>query len=170
MIAVDRFIHDPMTVLERLPRRFWEKIAIPEGELDCWEWLAGKSGSRGEPGYGIDRIEGRKTAAQNIVYTLGVGEIPDGLILDHLCENRGCVNPNHLEPVTNRENVLRGNGRTAINARKTHCKNGHPFEEGNLEPYALKHGQRRCLICWRKSNNAHSNASQKRKRQRNAAT
>lgn len=74
------------------------------------------------------------------------GSIPKGLTLDHLCRNRACVNPVHLEPVTNRVNILRGIGITAQNARKTHCKHGHPF---TVENTIYKHGGgwRICKIC-----------------------
>jgi hypothetical protein len=73
-------------------------------------------------------------------------EVPDGLALDHLCRDHGCVNPWHLEPVTPRENVLRGVGRTAVNARKTHCIHGHPFTADNT---VIKAEGRACRACKR---------------------
>jgi hypothetical protein len=75
---------------------------------------------------------------------LFVGPIPEGLVIDHLCRNRGCINPTHMEPVTNAENVLRGEGPTAVNARKTHCKRGHPFDDVNTYVYAKG---RACRMC-----------------------
>lgn len=69
--------------------------------------------------------------AHRIAYTEQVGEIPEGLQIDHLCRNRGCVNVEHLEPVTIAVNVMRGVSPHALNARKTHCLNGHEFTEEN---------------------------------------
>lgn len=74
-----------------------------------------------------------------------VGPIPEGMDLDHTCRNRGCVNPEHLEPVTTQVNTLRGIGPTAENARKTHCKHGHPLEGDNL--YVDPEGKRKCRAC-----------------------
>ena len=81
-------------------------------------------------------------------YRAMVGEIPGGLVLDHLCRNVLCVNPSHLEPVTNRENILRGVGITAQNAQKTQCKWGHPFSGENL--FVRPDGERMCRACMRR--------------------
>lgn len=78
-----------------------------------------------------------------------VGEIPAGLHIDHLCRNKVCVNPDHLEPVTPRVNVLRGYSMVAANARATHCTHGHEFTPENTR---LKHGDRICRQCRRDSN------------------
>ncbi|MEU6204615.1 HNH endonuclease signature motif containing protein [Micromonospora musae] len=92
---------------------------------------------------------GRTINAHRAAYYLFVGEVAEGLELDHLCRQRRCVNPNHLEPVTGRENVLRGVGLTAKNATKTHCPRGHELAPGNLVPSQLKRGYRSCLRCSR---------------------
>lgn len=92
----------------------------------CWPWL--RSGSKG---YGRLVVRGVRKLAHRYFYEEMRGPIPSGLTLDHLCRNRACVNPWHLEPVTVRDNVLRGNGLSAVNARKTHCKRGHEFTEEN---------------------------------------
>lgn len=99
-------------------------------DANCWTWR----GKYIHNGYGQmwqKRIR-KSVYAHRYAYEQFVGPIPDGLQLDHLCRNRGCVNPAHLEPATNRVNVLRGMGPTALNARKTHCKRGHPLVPENL--------------------------------------
>jgi len=125
-----------------LEERFWAKVDR-RGPDDCWEWRA----YRRPNGYGqFDTLKVLGTnLAHRAAYLLLVGPIPAGLTLDHLCRNRGCVNPSHLEPVTAGENVLRGIGPTAANARRTHCIHGHPFSGGNL--YMHPSGQRMCRTC-----------------------
>ena len=118
------------TVFERLFRKTRKR---PDG---CWEW----TGSKGSCGYGHMRVSGRTVSVHRIAYNELVGPIPDGLTLDHLCRNRWCVNPEHLEPVTNRENVLRGVNPPAQNHRKQKCLKGHPFD---LTPG----GRRGCSVC-----------------------
>lgn len=124
-----------------LERRFWSKVEKTDG---CWLWTASTS-----QGYGriwTPTPDGGRMLAQahRVAYELLVGPIPDGLYLDHLCRNRLCVRPDHLEPVTNGENVLRGKSGPAENARKTHCIAGHPFDEKNTRYSA---GKRWCRAC-----------------------
>ena len=109
-------------------------------KVPCWQW----PGSLCPNGYPILSTRKGTRRVQRIIYAAIHGPIPPGLVIDHLCRNRGCFNPRHLEAVTNKVNVLRGNGHTAINARKTHCNNGHPLVGDNLEriPYG-----RSCRTC-----------------------
>lgn len=95
----------------------------------CWIW----QGRINDQGYGDIWLPGikRYRRAHRIVYEHRVGPIPEGLTLDHLCRVRHCVNPEHLEPVTDRVNILRGEGPTAKNATKTHCEHGHEFTPEN---------------------------------------
>jgi hypothetical protein len=121
--------------------RFIDRLLVmPSG---CWEWM----GSRNEQGYGRMKVGGRYVSAHRIAYELFVGPIPDGLEPDHLCRNHACVNPSHLEPVTHRENVLRGASPSAQQARQTHCKRGHPLSGTNL--VVRCDGARICKTCRR---------------------
>ncbi len=106
--------------------RFWAKVEKrPNG---CWIWTASDDGK----GYGRFWICGKQfVRAHRFAYEMLVGQIPDGMQIDHLCREHRCVNPDHLELVTNRENQLRGIGFVAENARKTQCKNGHEFNDAN---------------------------------------
>lgn len=129
-----------------IEERFWEKVSFGHGPGACWMWVGGIQSD----GYGtfFVRLEERRRVqarAHRFSYELNVGPIPKGLGLDHLCRNRECVNPAHLEPVTQRENVLRGEGTPAKNAKKTHCIRGHPLSGDNV--YNHPDGSRRCREC-----------------------
>lgn len=103
--------------------RLVAKFTVGDG---CWEW----TGARNNTGYSVFRADGRNVTAHRFVYEWLVGPAPEDL--DHLCRNRACVRPDHLEPVSRRENLLRGGTLTAQNAAKTHCPQGHPLVEPNL--------------------------------------
>lgn len=105
---------------------------------DCWIW----TGETVKGGYGRTTVARRKTLVHRAVYEALIGPIPEGLTLDHLCRNTACYNPAHLEPVTLRENILRSNGLTAQNARKTSCARC----DGPLTPKASG-GGRVCMSC-----------------------
>lgn len=109
---------------------------------DCLEWT-------GHLYNGYGRISvGRKTRAiHRVAYEMVKGPIPDGLVIDHLCRNRACINPDHLEVVTNEENIRRGYGLPVRLGRRTHCNNGHPFSGDNLTFH--KDGRRICVTCRR---------------------
>jgi hypothetical protein len=90
------------------------------------------------------------TYAHRFAYSVLVGPIPDGLQIDHLCRNEMCVNPEHLEPVTQRINMLRGTGPQAVNAQKTHCPKGHPLSGNNVYAHTVRATGtpgRRCRTC-----------------------
>lgn len=119
--------------------RFSTRVAVqPDG---CWLW----TGHLFKSGYGQFSIGTRCVRAHRFAYELFLGPIPDGMQLDHLCRVRACVSPLHLEPVTARENTLRGDSPSSINARKTHCIHGHALTGANL--HVRPDGTRRCRTC-----------------------
>jgi HNH endonuclease len=129
-----------MAVLDRVLRRV---TVTPAG---CWEF----DGSRLAGGYGRAGWNGRLWLTHRLVYTLMVGEIPTGLELDHLCKNKPCCNPAHLEPVSRSENVRRGPAWHHLAARevaKTHCPEGHPYDL--LNTYWTRRCGRQCKQCKR---------------------
>lgn len=123
-----------------LLERFCSVILITDS---CWLWLGGKKN-----GYGQFKLCGKHVFAHRLSYEIHKGFIPNGLIIDHLCRRRDCVNPYHLEAVTAKENTLRGISPPANNAQKTHCQNGHELIRENLLSYEIKRGHRRCRLCF----------------------
>lgn len=131
--------------------RFWRRVEVGH-PLGCWVWTGGRSSN----GYGVFAHEPRKpngrltqTGAHRYAFTLLKGPIPEGFHLDHLCRRPECVNPDHLEAVTPRENTLRGVGPSSVNATATECVNGHRLTQANvwLNP---KTGARHCRPCMRR--------------------
>lgn len=135
-------------------QNFWEKVVAGDPKLTpgCWIWIGGiqKDGyGRCSPG----PMKGSRLAHIR-AYEQIKGHIPEGLVLDHLCRRRHCVNPDHLEPVTNEENVRRGISVSVVNSRKTHCRQGHPFEGDNL--IVRSSGGRSCRACQREADRKRS--------------
>lgn len=130
----DRKKQDPI-------ERFISKIEFTE---TCWLW---KGSPRNETGYGCFWFEGRTEAAHIFAYKLWVGSTIKGLVIDHLCRVHMCVNPDHLEQVTNLVNIQRGEvGRWERD--KTHCRLGHPYDEANTYYQQAKYGpKRQCRKC-----------------------
>jgi hypothetical protein len=130
-----------LTILERHLR---DSAARPK---ECWPY-PGYCNKR--TGYGNASTSGgprgsRRVEAHRAAYEMLVGPIPEGLVIDHLCRNRACCNPAHLEPVTHRINLLRGEGRTAREAKQTRCVSGHPLTGENV--YLDRRGRRHCIAC-----------------------
>lgn len=132
----------PVRVVDR-PALMWAKLDI----ADCWLF----TGSRNDFGYGHFWNGEKLVMAHRWTYEYLVGPIPEGLELDHLCRPPPCCNPDHLEPVSTAENNRRSGSATARNARKTHCKRGHPLDGVNVR-YA--NGGRVCVTCDRANRRA----------------
>lgn len=128
--------------------QFWTRVikpAIGEPHIACWKW----QGYHNADGYSVYTYKGETVRVHRLAYELAIGPIPDGLVIDHLCRHRWCVNPHHLEAVTNRENLLRGDCIAAANAAKTHCPGGHEYTEANT--YRRPDGRRVCRQCQRET-------------------
>ncbi len=129
--------------------RFWSHVDRDSG--DCWLWTAAllQGGGYGRFSLG-SRSDGtrRMVYAHRFAYELEHGSVPEDLEIDHLCRTRRCVRVDHLEAVSHRMNVLRGDGVAAMNALKSTCKRGHPFDESNTYTWAGASGSSRaCKVC-----------------------
>lgn len=128
---------------DALPDRFWDKVQF-EPNSGCWLW----TGSLVNNGYSQFRYDDKTILAHRLSYEKYIGPIPKGLVIDHLCRVRCCVNPSHMEAVTQRTNVKRGVGPSLIrkfHLSKTHCPSGHPYDQENT--YIDSSGHRVCKKC-----------------------
>lgn len=131
------YVNGEYKALAETEQRFWGKVkgvnpttgSLRSGGRDpnakCWEW----KGHINRNGYGTFYFAHSRTRmAHRLAYELVLGPIPEGMVLDHICRKRNCVNPKHLQPVTNLENIDRGSIRAS---QRTHCSHGHPFDDNN---------------------------------------
>lgn len=144
---------EPMSV-ERLPikttymnnsqlKQWFSERYIPEPNSGCWIWLLAVRKSH-KLEYGAISFLGKSMTAHRAAWIIFRGPVEPGIVVDHLCRNTLCVNPAHLEPTTNKINCLRGESIWATNARKTHCINGHAFDDVNTYEWR---GKRLCRAC-----------------------
>lgn len=152
-----RFVHghngmppprQPAPIADRLWAKVNKEGPVPETRPElgpCWVWT-GKPDGKGYGQINAGRRPSKMLRAHRVAYELCVGPIPEDLQLDHLCRNRMCVRPEHLEPVTQRVNVLRGEGASARNSRVTECPKGHPYSGSNVKYHKTK-GSRYCATC-----------------------
>jgi hypothetical protein len=125
--------------------RFWAKVH-KDPRTGCWLWTAATT----QKGYGEFRYKGKVRRAHRVAFMWANGWLPAAPFqLDHLCHNRACVNPGHLEPVTHRENQERSDlTKVALARARSHCPHGHPFDEANT---IIRRDGRGCRICAREA-------------------
>lgn len=121
--------------------RFWRKVSKGDTPDSCWAWL----GTPRRNGYGQINDGHRQVYVHRFAYELLAGPIPDGLTIDHLCRNKLCVNPAHMEPVTNAENIRRMIPHR--NTQRTHCSQGHALDGDNAVPKHPGQWGRQCRVC-----------------------
>lgn len=129
-----------LTMSDNKTREFMNKFISVDGLNTCWNWI----GTVNNWGYGSFFLNKKRYSAHRVSYELLYKDIPPKLQLDHLCRNRRCINPLHLEPVTAKVNVARGMGPGGINSRKTHCINGHEFTKENTYKQPKGRGCYKC--------------------------
>jgi hypothetical protein len=122
---------------------YWAAVDTSAGPDACWPWTLGRSNGYGRLSLGASRY----IYAHRLAVILAGRDLPDGLVVDHLCGNRSCVNERHLEVVTNRQNILRGTRPAARAAEAAVCLRGHPFDTANTD--IRPDGSRRCRTCHR---------------------
>lgn len=131
---------------DALPEKIKARTKVTDS---CWIWTGAKNGR----GYGVLKFCGERKwrMAHRVTFELLKSKIPAGLVIDHLCRNTSCVNPEHLEAVSQKVNVLRGTSPVAKGARKMKCKHGHKYTPENTRMFRRRDGReyRRCVLCRR---------------------
>lgn len=145
-LAAVPFLHNPRTtsngrVFPSVMERFWDQVS-PEPNSGCWLWTGFLIN-----GYAAIAIKSSPVKASRFSYEYFKGPIPRGLVIDHKCRVPVCVNPDHLETVTDAENLRRGFSPSALNTRKTHCVRGHQFSVENTA-IRVRDGGRICRACY----------------------
>ena len=131
-----------------IQERFWSKVN-KQTDNGCWLWTGEKLKGYGRFRFWVAAKKSKRVYAHRFAWEQVRGSIPDGMQIDHLCRVRSCVNPDHLEVVTPRENNLRGMSPSAITYRTGVCKRGHVLTDDNIHTYS--NGYRTCLSCLRAS-------------------
>lgn len=147
------------TILHGVAGRLLD-ASMPEPNTGCWFWVMSLSSE----GYGRISVNNNVEYAHRVSYKTFVGPIPDELDIDHVCRNRSCICPQHLEPVTRQVNLLRGVGVSAKNASKTHCPKGHPYDELNT---TFRRGSRECKKCVKARESLYRSSDAYREKMRN---
>lgn len=145
-----RMFTKPITPTADATRRFFLWVSKRPGRNGCWEWTGNTTSRPRGTGYGGMIINGKRIKAHRYSFAAFNGPLIPGLTIHHKCYNTLCVNPDHLVQLTNKENILDGNGFTAKNARKTHCPRGHAYSEENIYWHTNRNGLGRlCKTCMR---------------------
>jgi hypothetical protein len=150
--------------MDESTRERFERKAV-KNATGCWGWTGRFFTTTGYTMFHmISPKHGRwqPTTGHRVAYELYVGPIPEGLVIDHLCRNRGCVNPAHMEPVTRGENVRRGEAPSAVSVRENRCQRGHEFTPENTFIRSNRAGKRECRECIRARDRART-ATEKRR-------
>jgi|SRR6266436_10149715 len=140
-------------------RDFWTKVDMngpkkPWMRKRCWIWRAFLT----KKGYASITFRSKKTYAHILSYLIHIGPIGEGLEIDHKCRTTNCIRPSHLQAITHRENMLRGNTIVTMQTARTHCPKNHPLSGENLYVYA---GKRGCFICRREQSNSYNKLHRK---------
>lgn len=136
-----------MNNLTATQARIMSRVSVEDRGYRTPCWVSNRTSN--EAGYTRMRYLGAMRSTHRVAYAVFVGQIPEGLELDHLCRVRACCRPDHLEPVTHRVNTLRGDTITAHHAAKTHCPQGHAYTPDNLYVWQGDPSKRTCLTCRR---------------------